>query len=131
MVSAPMAQRSPIWMRDGFCSCTSSINASSMRGSVVKPAFGSDGDHGIDLDQDLVAARDDVLHSAHRLVGDLADHLLHEIELLPGVLRRLAEIGVAVGDGDFGSFFHAYDLRRSRRTELTEPLRMRRRPALA
>ena len=38
-----MAQRSPIWMRAGFCSCTSSISASSMRGSVVKPALAGTG----------------------------------------------------------------------------------------
>ena len=49
-------------------------------------------DHGVDFDQDLVAGADDVLHAAHRLVGDLADHRLHEIELLPRVFGRLAQV---------------------------------------
>ena len=70
-------------MRAGFCSFTSSISASSMRGSVVKPALAGTGITVLILISTLSPVLDDVVHAAHRLVGDLADHPFHEVELLP------------------------------------------------
>ncbi len=56
--------------------------------------------YGIDLDQHLVALVDDVTHPAHRLIGDLANHRLYEIELLSCILRRLTQVSIAVRDRD-------------------------------
>ena len=54
--------------------------------------------HRVDLDQHLIALMDDIVHPSHRLVRDLADHRLYQIELLPCVLRRFPEVRVAVRD---------------------------------
>jgi hypothetical protein len=71
-----------------------------MRGSS-EARIGRHRDHGVDLDENLVALIDDVSHAAHGLTGNLADHLFHRAQLLPGVLRRPAQIAIRMSDGYF------------------------------
>jgi hypothetical protein len=61
--------------------------------------------HGVDLDEDLVAAFDDFVHATHGVIGNPADHAFDQIELLAGVFPRPAQVRVAVGDGDFVFLF--------------------------
>ena len=75
-----------------------------MRGSVVNPSLAGTGITVLILIRTLSPCLTMLLHSAHRLIGDVADHRLDQIELLAGVIGRLAEIGVRMSDryGGFG-----------------------------
>jgi hypothetical protein len=44
------------------------------------------------------------VHSSHRLIRNLPDHVLDQVKLRSAVFGRLAEIVIAVSDA-YGSFF--------------------------
>src|SRR5260370_17073419 len=64
------------------------------------------GNDGVDFDEDLVAGLDDIVHAAHGVDGDLANHVLDEVELLPRVVARFSQVRVAVRDTYRGLLCH-------------------------
>src|SRR5690348_7118721 len=71
-----------------------------------------DRDDRVDFDHHFVAWFYDVRHAAHRLIGDIADHGLDEIQLLARILGRFAEVGVAMSDAYGCLFRHSFSLLR-------------------
>ena len=65
-----------------------------------EPFVGRHRDDRIDLDQNLIAAFDDLRHAAHGLVRDVADHSLDDVQLRPRTIGGLAEIRIGVSDAN-------------------------------